>query len=92
MKSRWNWGSMTCIMYLICAGSQRSMSSSRASSFSGPLQRCRETPHDPGSVSPASPATALEARPLVPGQEPEAAGSLAGHRCCVTGDTMPGQG
>uniref|UniRef100_A0A8D2MAQ9 Secreted protein n=1 Tax=Zonotrichia albicollis TaxID=44394 RepID=A0A8D2MAQ9_ZONAL len=39
MKSRWNWGSMICIMYLICAGSQRSMSSSRASSFSGPLQR-----------------------------------------------------
>uniref|UniRef100_A0A8C5T5W3 Uncharacterized protein n=1 Tax=Malurus cyaneus samueli TaxID=2593467 RepID=A0A8C5T5W3_9PASS len=47
MKSRWNCGSMTCIMYLICAGSQRSMSSSRASSFSGPLQRCRESPSDP---------------------------------------------
>uniref|UniRef100_A0A803VHI1 Uncharacterized protein n=1 Tax=Ficedula albicollis TaxID=59894 RepID=A0A803VHI1_FICAL len=47
MKSRWNWGSMTCIMYLICAGSQRSMSSSRARSFSGPLQRCRGTPSDP---------------------------------------------
>uniref|UniRef100_A0A8C3U5Y4 Uncharacterized protein n=1 Tax=Catharus ustulatus TaxID=91951 RepID=A0A8C3U5Y4_CATUS len=46
MKSRWNWGSMTCIMYLICAGSQRSMSSSRASSFSGPLQRCKGTPSD----------------------------------------------
>uniref|UniRef100_A0A8B9V622 Uncharacterized protein n=1 Tax=Anas zonorhyncha TaxID=75864 RepID=A0A8B9V622_9AVES len=35
MKSLWNCGSMTCIMYLICEGSQRSMSSSRASSFSG---------------------------------------------------------
>lgn len=42
MKSRWNWGSITCIMCLIWGGSQRSMSSSRASSFSGPLQRCRE--------------------------------------------------
>uniref|UniRef100_A0A8C0E9I2 Uncharacterized protein n=1 Tax=Bubo bubo TaxID=30461 RepID=A0A8C0E9I2_BUBBB len=30
MKSLWNWGSITCIMYLIWEGSQRSMSSSRA--------------------------------------------------------------
>uniref|UniRef100_A0A674J2T6 Uncharacterized protein n=1 Tax=Terrapene triunguis TaxID=2587831 RepID=A0A674J2T6_9SAUR len=37
MKSLWNCGSITCIMYLIWEGSQRSMSSSRASSFSGPL-------------------------------------------------------
>uniref|UniRef100_A0A8C4YE59 Uncharacterized protein n=1 Tax=Gopherus evgoodei TaxID=1825980 RepID=A0A8C4YE59_9SAUR len=37
MKSLWNCGSITCIMYLIWEGSQRSMSSSSASSFSGPL-------------------------------------------------------
>uniref|UniRef100_A0A7M4FIS2 Uncharacterized protein n=1 Tax=Crocodylus porosus TaxID=8502 RepID=A0A7M4FIS2_CROPO len=39
MKSLWNWGSITCIIYLIWEGSQRSMSSSSANSFSGPLQR-----------------------------------------------------
>lgn len=38
IKSRWNWGSITCIMCFIWGGSQRSMSSSRASSFSAPLQ------------------------------------------------------
>uniref|UniRef100_A0A493SWW5 Uncharacterized protein n=1 Tax=Anas platyrhynchos platyrhynchos TaxID=8840 RepID=A0A493SWW5_ANAPP len=48
MKSLWNCGSMTCIMYLICEGSQRSMSSSRASSFSGPLH-----PRPPRAACPA---------------------------------------
>nr|AAT76519.1 dual endothelin 1, angiotensin II receptor [Rattus norvegicus] len=38
MKSRWNWGSITCIMCFTCVGSQLSMSSSKASNFSGPLQ------------------------------------------------------
>uniref|UniRef100_A0A8C4RY84 Uncharacterized protein n=1 Tax=Erpetoichthys calabaricus TaxID=27687 RepID=A0A8C4RY84_ERPCA len=37
MKSRWNCGSITCIMCFTCVGSQLSISSSRASSFSGPL-------------------------------------------------------
>lgn len=41
MKSRWNWGSITCIMCFTCVGSQLSMSSSKASSFSGPLQLYR---------------------------------------------------
>lgn len=36
-------------------------------------------PSDPGSVSPASPATALATRALAPGPEPEAGGSLVGH-------------
>nr|Q2QKR2.1 RecName: Full=Dual endothelin-1/VEGF signal peptide receptor; Short=DEspR protein; Short=Dual endothelin-1/VEGFsp receptor; AltName: Full=FBXW7 antisense RNA 1 homolog [Mus musculus]AAY56470.1 endothelin 1/angiotensin II receptor [Mus musculus] len=38
MKSRWNWGSITCIICFTCVGSQLSMSSSKASNFSGPLQ------------------------------------------------------
>uniref|UniRef100_A0A3B3TBR7 Uncharacterized protein n=1 Tax=Paramormyrops kingsleyae TaxID=1676925 RepID=A0A3B3TBR7_9TELE len=38
MKSRWNCGSITCIMCLTCVGSQLSMSSSSARSFSVPLQ------------------------------------------------------
>uniref|UniRef100_A0A4W5MN33 Uncharacterized protein n=1 Tax=Hucho hucho TaxID=62062 RepID=A0A4W5MN33_9TELE len=37
MKSRWNCGSMTCIMCLTCVGSQLSINSSSAISFSGPL-------------------------------------------------------
>uniref|UniRef100_A0A8C3JUK1 Uncharacterized protein n=1 Tax=Calidris pygmaea TaxID=425635 RepID=A0A8C3JUK1_9CHAR len=54
MKSLWNWGSITCIMYLIWEGSQRSMSSSRASSFSGPLHRWgQDGGHPRGSVSPS---------------------------------------
>uniref|UniRef100_A0A8D2L4S7 Secreted protein n=1 Tax=Varanus komodoensis TaxID=61221 RepID=A0A8D2L4S7_VARKO len=51
MKSRWNWGSITCIMCLIWGGSQRSMSSSRASSFSGPLQCCGKEPRSGDGVS-----------------------------------------
>uniref|UniRef100_A0A3B3SWE9 Secreted protein n=1 Tax=Paramormyrops kingsleyae TaxID=1676925 RepID=A0A3B3SWE9_9TELE len=42
MKSRWNCGSITCIMCLTCVGSQLSMSSSSASSFSVPLQLSHE--------------------------------------------------
>lgn len=42
MKSLWNWGSITCIMCFTCVGSQLSMSSSKASNFSGPLQLCKE--------------------------------------------------
>ena len=38
MKSRWNWGSITCIMCFTWVGSQLSISSSKASNFSGPLQ------------------------------------------------------
>uniref|UniRef100_A0A8D0B791 Uncharacterized protein n=1 Tax=Salvator merianae TaxID=96440 RepID=A0A8D0B791_SALMN len=38
MKSRWNWGSITCIMCFTCVGSQLSINSSKASNFSGPLQ------------------------------------------------------
>lgn len=38
MKSRWNCGSITCIMCLTCVGSQLSINSSSASSFSGPVQ------------------------------------------------------
>uniref|UniRef100_A0A8C3F3S7 Uncharacterized protein n=1 Tax=Chrysemys picta bellii TaxID=8478 RepID=A0A8C3F3S7_CHRPI len=56
MKSLWNCGSITCIMYLIWEGSQRSMSSSRASSFSGPLhlwgERQRETRNHPQTETP----------------------------------------
>uniref|UniRef100_A0A4W5QCZ1 Uncharacterized protein n=1 Tax=Hucho hucho TaxID=62062 RepID=A0A4W5QCZ1_9TELE len=33
MKSRWNCGSMTCIMCLTCVGSQLSINSSNAISF-----------------------------------------------------------
>lgn len=40
MKSRWNCGSITCIICLTCVGSQLSISSSSASSFSGPVQLC----------------------------------------------------
>lgn len=42
MKSRWNCGSITCIICLTCVGSQLSISSSSASSFSGPVQLCSE--------------------------------------------------
>uniref|UniRef100_A0A8C9RIZ4 Uncharacterized protein n=1 Tax=Scleropages formosus TaxID=113540 RepID=A0A8C9RIZ4_SCLFO len=45
MKSRWNCGSITCIMCFTCVGSQLSMSSSSANSFSGPLQLCRGIQH-----------------------------------------------
>lgn len=38
MKSRWNWGSITCIICFTWVGSQLSISSSKASNFSGPLQ------------------------------------------------------
>lgn len=38
MKSRWNCGSITCIICLTCVGSQLSINSSSASSFSGPVQ------------------------------------------------------
>lgn len=40
MKSRWNCGSITCIICLTCVGSQLSINSSSASSFSGPVQLC----------------------------------------------------
>lgn len=40
IKSRWNWGSITCIICLTCVGSQLSINSSSASSFSGPVQLC----------------------------------------------------
>uniref|UniRef100_A0A3B4CQ08 Uncharacterized protein n=1 Tax=Pygocentrus nattereri TaxID=42514 RepID=A0A3B4CQ08_PYGNA len=43
MKSRWNCGSITCIMCFTCVGSQLSINSSNASSFSGPLQLCTNT-------------------------------------------------
>uniref|UniRef100_A0A8C5HAA5 Uncharacterized protein n=1 Tax=Gouania willdenowi TaxID=441366 RepID=A0A8C5HAA5_GOUWI len=42
MKSLWNCGSITCIICLTCVGSQLSISSSSASSFSGPVQLCLE--------------------------------------------------
>uniref|UniRef100_A0A8C3DVH5 Uncharacterized protein n=1 Tax=Corvus moneduloides TaxID=1196302 RepID=A0A8C3DVH5_CORMO len=91
MKSRWNWGSMTCIMYLICAGSQRSMSSSRASSFSGPLQRCRGTPSDPWLCVPSQPSHSPGSqgscpRPGARGRWELGASQEVDHRCCVTGD------
>lgn len=38
IKSRWNCGSITCIICLTCVGSQLSINSSSASSFSGPVQ------------------------------------------------------
>uniref|UniRef100_A0A3B1INX3 Uncharacterized protein n=1 Tax=Astyanax mexicanus TaxID=7994 RepID=A0A3B1INX3_ASTMX len=38
IKSRWNCGSITCIMCFTCVGSQLSINSSSASNFSGPLQ------------------------------------------------------
>uniref|UniRef100_A0A3B1K1X0 Uncharacterized protein n=1 Tax=Astyanax mexicanus TaxID=7994 RepID=A0A3B1K1X0_ASTMX len=37
IKSRWNCGSITCIMCFTCVGSQLSINSSSASNFSGPL-------------------------------------------------------
>uniref|UniRef100_A0A4W4ETD6 Uncharacterized protein n=1 Tax=Electrophorus electricus TaxID=8005 RepID=A0A4W4ETD6_ELEEL len=43
MKSLWNWGSITCIMCFTCVGSQLSINSSSANSFSGPLQLCVRT-------------------------------------------------
>uniref|UniRef100_A0A3Q2XJN7 Secreted protein n=1 Tax=Hippocampus comes TaxID=109280 RepID=A0A3Q2XJN7_HIPCM len=43
MKSRWNCGSMTCIICLTCVGSQMSINSSSASSFSGPVQKKKLT-------------------------------------------------
>uniref|UniRef100_A0A8B9HD66 Secreted protein n=1 Tax=Astyanax mexicanus TaxID=7994 RepID=A0A8B9HD66_ASTMX len=42
MKSRWNCGSITCIMCFTCVGSQLSINSSSASNFSGPLQLCSQ--------------------------------------------------
>uniref|UniRef100_A0A673X4F5 Uncharacterized protein n=1 Tax=Salmo trutta TaxID=8032 RepID=A0A673X4F5_SALTR len=48
MKSRWNCGSMTCIMCLTCVGSQLSINSSSAISFSGPLQLWKNTQEDEG--------------------------------------------
>ena len=42
MKSLWNCGSITCITCFTCAVSQRSISWSRASSRSAPLQVCRD--------------------------------------------------
>lgn len=41
IKSRWNCGSITCIICFTCVGSQLSISSSSASSFSGPVQLCK---------------------------------------------------
>uniref|UniRef100_A0A4W3I4R4 Uncharacterized protein n=1 Tax=Callorhinchus milii TaxID=7868 RepID=A0A4W3I4R4_CALMI len=37
IKSRWNWGSITCIMCFTCVGSQLSINSSNASNLSGVL-------------------------------------------------------
>uniref|UniRef100_A0A8C6ZKA9 Uncharacterized protein n=1 Tax=Nothoprocta perdicaria TaxID=30464 RepID=A0A8C6ZKA9_NOTPE len=69
MKSLWNCGSMTCIMYLIWEGSQRSMSSSRASSFSGPHDACTHgRPSQPplplrGARAPQAPAETTTSPP-----------------------------
>uniref|UniRef100_A0A8C5GL90 Uncharacterized protein n=1 Tax=Gouania willdenowi TaxID=441366 RepID=A0A8C5GL90_GOUWI len=41
MKSLWNCGSITCITCFTWLVSQRSISSSRANSLSGPLHVCR---------------------------------------------------
>ena len=65
MKSRWNWGSITCIMCFTCVGSQLSMSSSKASSFSGPLQLYRRGHFDylkdaPVTNAPACPCLRRE--------------------------------
>uniref|UniRef100_A0A8C5QKB3 Uncharacterized protein n=1 Tax=Leptobrachium leishanense TaxID=445787 RepID=A0A8C5QKB3_9ANUR len=46
IKSRWNWGSITCIICFTWVGSQLSISSSKASSFSGPLH-IRASFHNP---------------------------------------------
>nr|AAI41215.1 Dual endothelin 1/angiotensin II receptor 1 homolog (rat) [Mus musculus]AAI60338.1 Dual endothelin 1/angiotensin II receptor 1 homolog (rat) [synthetic construct] len=61
MKSRWNWGSITCIICFTCVGSQLSMSSSKASNFSGPLQLYqRGIGHITNSYKrPASPCMAM---------------------------------
>uniref|UniRef100_A0A8C8ABR4 Uncharacterized protein n=1 Tax=Otus sunia TaxID=257818 RepID=A0A8C8ABR4_9STRI len=90
MKSLWNWGSITCIMYLIWEGSQRSMSSSRARSFSGPLQP--PSTHPDPSTFPQAGGGLWERWGLrcpEPGAGPGGSESLGWNMGCVTADRAP---